>query len=137
MDDVRVTDTVAIGAISQEGHSVVGHIGPSSAGTGVGESALAGEGLTAKQNPASVALDQSRVERREMDVHDQRKPGGQFGNTGNAPGAVHLMEDALTYMGVPGSPALPLPPQQVAGRLWEFQTSQITDRTFGSKGAAE
>jgi len=60
-----------------------------------------------------------------------------FGGDVAAPGAVHLMEDALTYMGVPGSPALPLPPQQVASRLWEFQTSQITDRTFGSKGAAE
>jgi cell division protein FtsI/penicillin-binding protein 2 len=60
-----------------------------------------------------------------------------FGGAVAAPGACHLLEDALTYMEVPGSPALPLPPEQVASRLWEFQTSQITDRTFGSKGLEE
>jgi cell division protein FtsI/penicillin-binding protein 2 len=68
-------------------------------------------------------------------IHD---PGSaHFGGDVAAPGAVHLMEEALTYMGVPGSPPLPLPPAQIAAKLWDFQASQITDRTFGSKGTAE
>jgi hypothetical protein len=36
-------------------------------------------------------------------------------------------------MEVPGSPPLPLPPEQIASRLWVFQPTQITDRTYGSR----
>jgi len=69
-------------------------------------------------------------------VHD---PGtaAYFGGLVAAPGACRLMEEILTYMGVPGSPPLPLPPEQVAGRLWEYQASQITDRSFGAKPLAQ
>jgi cell division protein FtsI/penicillin-binding protein 2 len=69
-------------------------------------------------------------------VHD---PGGSayFGGLVAAPGACRVLEEALTYMNVPGSPALPLPPPQVADKLWEFQPAQITDRVFGSKGLAD
>jgi cell division protein FtsI/penicillin-binding protein 2 len=69
-------------------------------------------------------------------IHD---PSGEkaealhyFGGSIAAPGACRVIEQTLTYMNVPGSPPLPLPPAQVAGRLWEYQTSQTTDRSFGA-----
>jgi len=71
-----------------------------------------------------------------MVVHEPNT-GAIFGGTIAAPGAKRLIEEALTYMGVPGSPALPLPPANVGGKLWVFQNSQITDRTFGSKIVGE
>jgi cell division protein FtsI/penicillin-binding protein 2 len=69
-------------------------------------------------------------------IHD---PGTAeyFGGQVAAPGACRLIEDALTYLEVPGSPPLPLAPEQVASRLWEYQPTQITDRIFGSKGLDE
>jgi cell division protein FtsI/penicillin-binding protein 2 len=71
-----------------------------------------------------------------MVVHE---PGGSvyFGGQVAAPGACRVLEEALTYMQIPGSPALPLPPDEIAGKLWEFQPKQITDRTFGTKAPGE
>jgi cell division protein FtsI/penicillin-binding protein 2 len=64
-------------------------------------------------------------------VHD---PSGHlyFGGDVAAPGACRLVEEALTYLNVPGSPSLPLPPPLIASRLWNFQPTQITDRSFGA-----
>jgi len=71
-----------------------------------------------------------------MIIHD---PGTavHFGGLVAGPGACKLLEKALTYMDVPPSPALPQPPPEVAPKLWEFQANQISDRTFGTKPAAE
>jgi cell division protein FtsI/penicillin-binding protein 2 len=63
--------------------------------------------------------------------------GAHYGGTVAAPGACKLLEQTLTYMNVPASPALPQPPPEVAGRLWEFQANQISDRMFGTKPVAE
>jgi cell division protein FtsI/penicillin-binding protein 2 len=64
-------------------------------------------------------------------VHD---PGNiaYFGGDVAAPGACRLVEETLTYLNVPSSPPLPLPPPEVASHLWSFQSSQITDRSFGA-----
>jgi len=69
-------------------------------------------------------------------IHDPG-PGAYFGGLVAAPGACKLLEQALTYMNVPSSPPLPQPPPEVAGRLWEFNANQISDRTFGTKPVAQ
>lgn len=71
-----------------------------------------------------------------MIVHD---PGTalHFGGNVAAPAACRLLERALTYMDVPPSPPLPLPPPEVAEKLIAFQPNQITDRNYGVRAAPQ
>jgi cell division protein FtsI/penicillin-binding protein 2 len=69
-------------------------------------------------------------------VHDPGTPQ-HYGGLVAAPGACRVLEEALTYLDVPASPVLPMPPAEVAGRLWEFQPDQITDRSYGSPRLTE
>jgi len=71
-----------------------------------------------------------------MVVHDP-SGGLYFAGDVTAPGACRVLEEALSYMSVPGSPPLPLPPAEVASKLWEYKPSQTTDRNFGVKVAVE
>jgi cell division protein FtsI/penicillin-binding protein 2 len=64
-------------------------------------------------------------------VHDPT--GGKiYGGDVSAPGACRFLERALTYMEVPGSPALPLPPPQMASVLWSYDPKAYTDRNIGA-----
>jgi len=71
-----------------------------------------------------------------MVIHDPGT-GVHYGGLVAAPGACRVLEKSLTYLNVPPSPALPLPPPEIASKLWEFQPSQITDRNYHTKPLTE
>jgi cell division protein FtsI (penicillin-binding protein 3) len=53
-------------------------------------------------------------------IHDPNRNIAHYGGAVAGPGAMHLMERALSYMQVPPSPDLPPPPPEVAKLLWEY-----------------
>jgi cell division protein FtsI/penicillin-binding protein 2 len=65
-------------------------------------------------------------------VHDPDRTIAHYGGKVAAPVAVRFIERALTYMEVPGSPDLPLPPPQVAGVLYDYSEKDYTDRNVGA-----
>jgi membrane carboxypeptidase/penicillin-binding protein len=65
-------------------------------------------------------------------VHDPDRTIAHYGGKVAAPAAVKFIERALTYMEVPGSPELPLPPPQMAGVLFDYSEKDYTDRNFGA-----
>jgi len=60
-----------------------------------------------------------------------------YGGLIAAPGACRVITRALTYMQTPPSPALPLPPADIAAKLYNFKASQITDRNFNTPPAKD
>ena len=64
-------------------------------------------------------------------VHDPTA-GKIYGGDVSAPGACRFLERALTYMEVPSSPALPLPPPQMASVLWNYDPKAYTNRNIGA-----
>lgn len=65
-------------------------------------------------------------------VHEPDKSIGHYGGTVAAPGACSLIERALTYMEVPSSPPLPLPPPDVQPVLVQYHPEIYTNRSFGA-----
>lgn len=65
-------------------------------------------------------------------IHDPDRTIAHYGGKVAAPVAVKFIERALTYMEVPGSPDLPLPPPEVAAKLWDYDATDYTDRNFGA-----
>jgi cell division protein FtsI (penicillin-binding protein 3) len=65
-------------------------------------------------------------------IHDPDREIAHYGGKVAAPAAVKFIERALTYMEVPSSPDLPLPPPQVASVLWDYSPKDYTDRNFGA-----
>jgi cell division protein FtsI/penicillin-binding protein 2 len=55
-----------------------------------------------------------------MIIHEPDKSKAHYGGTVAAPGASRLIERSLAYMQAPSSPDLPLPPQQVADVLYNY-----------------
>jgi cell division protein FtsI/penicillin-binding protein 2 len=64
-------------------------------------------------------------------IHDPTH-GSPYGGEVAAPGACRFLERALTYMEVPSSPDLPLPPPQVASVLWNYDANAYTNRNIGA-----
>jgi hypothetical protein len=56
-----------------------------------------------------------------MIIHEPDKSLAHYGGTVAAPGAAKLIERVLSYLQVPASPDLPLPPPQVAEVLHNYQ----------------
>ena len=65
-------------------------------------------------------------------IHDPDRKIAHYGGKVAAPVAVKFIERALTYMEVPASPDLPLPPPQVAGVLFDYSENDYTDRNVGA-----
>jgi cell division protein FtsI (penicillin-binding protein 3) len=65
-------------------------------------------------------------------IHEPDKSIAHYGGLVAAPGACHFLERALTYLDVPASPELPLPPPQVANVLFDYSDKAYTDRNFGA-----
>lgn len=53
-------------------------------------------------------------------IHDPDRSKAHYGGVVAAPGAGRLLERALTYLQVPASPNLPLPPAYLVDRLYNF-----------------
>jgi cell division protein FtsI (penicillin-binding protein 3) len=64
-------------------------------------------------------------------IHDPTH-GSPYGGEVAAPGACRFLERALTYMEIPSSPDLPLPPPQVANVLWNYDANAYTNRNIGA-----
>ncbi len=65
-------------------------------------------------------------------IHDPDRKIAHYGGDVAAPAVAKFLERALTYMGVPASPDLPLPPPQVADVLYDYSSRDYTDRSFGA-----
>jgi cell division protein FtsI (penicillin-binding protein 3) len=65
-------------------------------------------------------------------IHDPDRTIAHYGGKVAAPVAVKFIERALTYMEVPSSPDLPLPPPQMASVLWDYSDKDYTDRSVGA-----
>jgi cell division protein FtsI (penicillin-binding protein 3) len=65
-------------------------------------------------------------------VHDPDRTIAHYGGKVAAPAAVKFFERALTYMEVPSSPDLPLPPPEVANVLYDYSEKDYTDRNVGA-----
>jgi len=65
-------------------------------------------------------------------VHDPDRSIAHYGGKVAAPVVVKFMERALSYMDVPPSPDLPLPPPQVANVLYDYSEKDYTDRNVGA-----
>jgi cell division protein FtsI/penicillin-binding protein 2 len=65
-------------------------------------------------------------------IHDPDRSIAHYGGKVAAPVAMKFIERALTYMEIPASPDLPLPPPQVANVLWDYSEKDYTDRNFGA-----
>jgi cell division protein FtsI (penicillin-binding protein 3) len=65
-------------------------------------------------------------------IHEPDKSIAHYGGAVAAPGATKFLERALTYMEVPSSPPLPLPPAQMASVLWDYHEKEYTDRNSGA-----
>ncbi len=57
-------------------------------------------------------------------IHDPNKEIAHYGGLVSAPSASRVLEQSLTYMGVAPSPDLPLPPDAIAGKLYEFDAKE-------------
>jgi len=66
-------------------------------------------------------------------VHDPDRAIAHYGGTVSAPGASKLLERALAYLQVEGSPDLPLPPERVQQVLYEFDPTLYTTRTASGR----
>ena len=56
-----------------------------------------------------------------------------YGGAVAAPGAARVLERSLSYLEVPQSPDLPIPPPQIANVLYEFNPKLYTDRVASVK----
>jgi len=65
-------------------------------------------------------------------IHDPDRTIAHYGGKVAAPAAVKFLERALTYMEVPSSPDLPLPPPEVANVLYDYSAKDYTDRNVGA-----
>ncbi|HEX4053036.1 MAG TPA: penicillin-binding protein 2 [Tepidisphaeraceae bacterium] len=65
-------------------------------------------------------------------IHDPDRKIAHYGGDVAAPAVVKFFERALTYMEVPASPDLPLPPPQVADVLFDYSERAYTDRSVGA-----
>ncbi len=65
-------------------------------------------------------------------IHDPDRTIAHYGGKVAAPAAVKFFERALTYMEVPSSPDLPLPPPEVANVLYDYSEKDYTDRDVGA-----
>jgi cell division protein FtsI/penicillin-binding protein 2 len=65
-------------------------------------------------------------------IHEPDKSIAHYGGAVAAPGACHFLERALTYLNVPPSPDLPLPPDEVARVLFDYSDKAYTDRNVGA-----
>jgi cell division protein FtsI (penicillin-binding protein 3) len=63
-------------------------------------------------------------------IHEADKAIGHFGAEVAAPAATQFVERALTYLNVPASPDLPLPPPDVQSVLYQYSAKIYTDREF-------
>ena len=67
-------------------------------------------------------------------VHRPEDPNkSHYGGAVAAPGACRLIERCMAYMQVPTSPDLPLPPQNVASVLWQYNANVYGNRTVTSR----
>ncbi|HEY8665958.1 MAG TPA: penicillin-binding protein 2 [Tepidisphaeraceae bacterium] len=57
-------------------------------------------------------------------VHEPDRKIAHYGGTVAAPGASKLLERSLTYLQVPESPDLPVPPPQIANVLYNYDAKQ-------------
>jgi cell division protein FtsI/penicillin-binding protein 2 len=64
-------------------------------------------------------------------IHDPQT-SVHFGGLVAGPGACRFIERALTYLGVPSSPELPLPTAQQASVIFDYDSKQYTNRKFGA-----
>jgi cell division protein FtsI/penicillin-binding protein 2 len=65
-------------------------------------------------------------------IHDPDRTIAHYGGKVAAPAVVKFFERALTYMEVPSSPDLPLPPPEVANVLIDYSAKDYTDRNVGA-----
>jgi cell division protein FtsI (penicillin-binding protein 3) len=65
-------------------------------------------------------------------IHDPDKSIAYYGGQVAGKGACHFLERALTYMEVPPSPDLPIPPGQMANVIYDYDAKQYTDRNYGA-----
>jgi len=65
-------------------------------------------------------------------IHDPDKTIAHYGGWVAAPAARHLLARSLTYLDVPPSPDLPLPPPQVARVLYDYDDRYYTNRNVGA-----
>ncbi len=56
-----------------------------------------------------------------------------YGGAVAAPGATRVFERALSYLQIPASPDLPLPPPQISSVLYEFKPELYSNRTATEK----
>jgi cell division protein FtsI/penicillin-binding protein 2 len=68
-------------------------------------------------------------------IHDPNRAIAHYGGKVAAPVACKFIERALTYMEIPASPDLPLPPPEVAQHLWDYSDKAYLDRNFGAPKA--
>jgi cell division protein FtsI/penicillin-binding protein 2 len=61
-------------------------------------------------------------------VHEPDREKGHYGGVVSAPGAMHVLERSLSYLQVPASPDLPLPPPNIANVLYAYDASLYTNR---------
>jgi cell division protein FtsI/penicillin-binding protein 2 len=65
-------------------------------------------------------------------IHDPDKSIAHYGGAVAAPGACHFLARALSYLDVPPSPDLSLPPPQVTRLLVNYSPNAYTDRNVGA-----
>ena len=70
-------------------------------------------------------------------IHDPDKQKAHYGGIVAAPGASRILERALTYLQIPPSPQLPMPPASVAGLLQEMSPKVYEKKETAAASAAE
>ena len=68
-------------------------------------------------------------------IHDPDRAKAHYGGIVAAPGASRILERALTYLQVPPSPTLPMPPASVSGLLHDW-SPKVYEKKAAMAGAA-
>ena len=77
-----------------------------------------------------TAADTTTIACHEPDASAEAKAKkAYYGGHVAAPGASRLIERTLTYMNVPASPDLPVPPPQIADVLYQYNAKVYTRKT--------
>jgi hypothetical protein len=70
-----------------------------------------------------------------MVIHDPDSSNRlHYGGIVAAPAASRILEQSLQYLGVPPSPALPLPPASIAQKLYEFDPAEYEPKNRFASG---
>ncbi|MFT3786840.1 MAG: penicillin-binding protein 2 [Tepidisphaeraceae bacterium] len=67
-------------------------------------------------------------------IHDPNRAKAHYGGLVAAPAASRVLERSLTYLGVPESPLLPVPPESMVAKLYEFDAKEYEKRSGVASG---